>query len=747
MNNTEPAFENNQVSDFDTADSNTADSPVLTVEQVTELITELKEAAQFYYHSDQESPLTDEEFDSKLEALRGAADSYPDLFDEGTDGHLLLEGEPDLGSSAEDQVDMVPHFPPMLSLAKAKDESSILRYVNTVQEAAVREALVDSPSDTSFKLEAKLDGLALSVEYKDGCVYQASKRSGDGWSGERASYLLSSDEVTIVGIPDELVTDDGISDGASDKDRDYGSLELRGELFLTESQFRAVDDARYEAFGTRFKNSRNAAAGIIAKAKKGLGYNVEMTFSTYSAFIDGNMVSTDDLNRIDGIYTIGDLTDSIIGEDKDQRTGLTRDTLMEAVSVFGERRSAQSDIPTDGVVVKPELDAELFSTMGATGHHPISQIAFKYPGASALSVIERIDVTVGRTGRLTPVAKITPVDLSGTVISSVSLHNFHLLKEKDFRIGSTVSVTRANDVIPYAQFVVSQTEGSEEFPVPTVCPLCGTHLVTKNDREPLRSLTCENALCASRLSGALGSAVGKGVLDIDGLSGVMLNYLESSGRVSTVADLFTLTKEELAGFPLGESVKGNPRRLGESRAANIWDHIQKAKMAPLSKLVQALGIPSLGGRASKELVKAYGSIDEILDASAESIMEIPSFGPKKAETIVKGLQAMKPVIADMRANGVDFEANIDDGSPVVESQDSPVAGKSFSISGSVPSMFPNRGAMVEWLVAHGAEFHGSPKASTDYMIGDRNGSSSKIKKARDLGVQFITADEFMEMVG
>lgn len=675
------------------------------------LIAELYEASENYYQKGIESKLTDDEFDAKLEYLQLLSDSgeHADLFDDDTSGYKLLESDPSLGTRAEGTTITRKH--PMLSLAKAKKEPELMSYLEKTRDAGAKD----------FKLQAKLDGLAMSAEYANGRLTSLSTR-GDGQTGEDATYLVRDPNVKIKGL-EEMI---------SDKD----DLEVRGELFFTNSQFEAADNARFARTGVRFKNARNAATGLMKAAKLGVDYSVEFTFAAYSVIRKGEAASLESVKDL-GFLPVDELTTNAAPGVKLTNFENNAD-VMDAVHAFGRARE-NFDFPTDGVVIKPTNEAELLSSMGSTSHHPVSQIAWKYPDAKATTVVLGIDVTVGRSGKLTPIARVQPVDLEGSTLSNASLHNYNLVHTKGIRIGSVILIEKANMIIPQVAAVLSNPEGSKDIEIPKNCPSCGTLL--EFDRQaneyPPKTLRCPNNNCESRMVFALKTAVSKGMLNIDGMGSSTVDYLNSIGRVTTIADLYTLTQEELADSQLGEEKGGAGTRLGEKRAQNILAHIEKSKDLTLGKVLPALAITLLGKSATKALEKRFGDIDGILNATQAEMAITPGLGPIKAEKIHEGLQIRRPLIERMRASGVKFSSTA---KPV--SSSTALSGKSFSISGSVPPGFGNRNQWVEYVESQGGEFHSSPKAHTNFMIGDPSESSSKVQAARKLGITFMSPSDF-----
>lgn len=693
---------------------------------VVDLIDELVKASQDYYVNGEDSSLTDSEFDAKQAILESVAEDFPELFEDGSPGASILEnGDVLLGASFSATDDgVVAHSAPMLSLAKAKKKEDLFAFLAKARSLGAED----------FRLQAKLDGIAVSVKYNLGHIVSMATR-GNGSVGEDITYLLNDKNLKIVNIP--TVIDD------------IREVEVRGELFFTDEQFDNVVKNRLAYDGFRFEQSRNAAAGIVKKSKKsGVPYKVTITFGVYSVSIEGNPAELDDApteKGLHGFVTVDHLTRKEVGKAK--LTGFADDEdLYDAIARFGELREGFT-IPTDGVVVKPVNESEMIKIMGNTSHHPASQIAWKYPSEQVQTVIHNIVATVGKTGRITPVAEFDPVYLDGSIVARASLHNFALLYEKDVRVGSAVIVEKANEIIPQVVSVISSPKDSERFPVPEFCPSCGKVPHSDDDMWPPRTLTCTNALCPSRSFESLVFAVGRDYLDIDRMSRATLSELHQSGILTSIADLYELDEKVLAVTTTkGADSSDSGRVLGEKTAKHIMEHIEKSKSLPLDRILASFSIPTVGRRASKEIVKVFKNIDNILAASVADFEAIDKFGRSKAENLFNGIQARKNMIAKMRKSGVLFgevttETSSDSGtkalSPVFE-------GLSFSISGAVPVEFSNRNALVDYIESHGGAFHSAPKAATSFMIGSSSDSSSKIKKALSLGVEIISPEEFSE---
>jgi DNA ligase len=656
----------------------------------------------------------------------------------------------------------------MLSLQKMKTEDALKSFIQKTSEHGAE----------SFKLQLKLDGLAVSAVYdSEGDLTLISTR-GNGTTGEDCTYLSDPESTGLfINFIPASIDMSTLASHVGNSSR-VSEFEVRGEVLFIGDQFEKASQARQEAGGEPFSNPRNAGAGLVNRAAKGLGFSAEMTFVVYSVLVDGEYVdaTTSSSNgglktwmSRNGFLTADELTGIHSGQIKVSELN-DSDEVMISIRSLG---TVLDSLPfeADGVVIKPVNEATMLDSMGSTSHHPLSQAAWKYPAQQAVSTVRSIEFTVGRTGRITPVAVFDPTLLDGTVVSKASLHNMNHMSNLDVRIGSTVIFEKANEIIPQIVSVVSRPEDSDSVPVPSSCPVCNTVLDydNKDGVWPPRTMTCTNSMCPSRTFQVVVNAVRRDNLDIDGLGPSVVEALGESGMVLSVADLYRLDETTLAALQTGTSSIGSPVLLGSVRASKIVDQIEKSKSLPFSRLLSSLGIPQIGRRASRKIAEHFGTIDNLLAASTDELSQVPTLGDKRAEILHEGLQINSEIISTMRRLGVMFtsdqvsyvsrETSVGNTSgDVTEPNDdnlgqesnasststnqSSVAGLSFSISGKVPEPFRNRNEMVDFIESNGGEFHSSPKASTTYMIADPQGSSSKIVKAHKHGVTFISPEEF-----
>lgn len=675
--------------------------------EILEIASEVKKAAEAYYQQTEEV-MTDAEYDTKFEYLEKQFELY-------RKGELSLDKETvkelnevlnNITAGSEPEGTVVYHDYPMLSLAKAKNESELKAYHKRLVSGGAK----------GFTLQAKLDGLAMSAKYSNGKLVQLATR-GDGVKGELLNHLIGHKEVNIVGLPLDV-----------EKKEDF---ELRGELYISDAQFEEVKKARFEVTGEMFSNSRNAATGITKRSISGLGYKAEMSFSTYSVHEKGKLISFKELTGVECILPVDKLTLDELkkakGSEVKVEVGVELADLEQAVKEFGELRDSIG-IPTDGVVIKPTNEAEMLEKMGYTSRFPIAYIAYKYPGAKSVTVVEDIIVTVGKTGRLTPQAKVTPVEVDGVIISNITCHNYSWLNEMGIKVGSKVAVTRANDVIPAIDSVILAGDG-DEIVAPEECPECGSKLKGDGTAYP-KTLTCESLECPSKVFSYLKSIVGRNYLYLDSLGDVALKALVDSGMINSVVDLFRMDESELAEVVTGKTSTGGDRTIGSGNAKNIMKSIEKAKESTDSnKLLASLNMPGVGPNTAKRLIEHFGGIEEVLVVHPSKIAEVPQAGESLVETFNK-YQAK--ALADFREL-VSLGVKVNDPE---EREEVEIKG-SFSISGSVPEGFANRNEFVEYMEKNGWEYHKSPKKTTDYLFADPNGTSSKIKKAREHGTKIV----------
>ena len=628
-----------------------------------EILNKLKLASQAYYNNE-ESILSDEEYDKLVLYAK----------DKG-----WLEQDKELNDGAEINInteDIIKHKVPMLSLAKANSLSDIENYFNYM--------LKNTTGKNIYFIEPKLDGLAASIVYnKDTKEIELIKSRGTGEYGENLSYLISTNDLEIENLLLKLPENSNMT-------------ELRGELYCPKSALQYNNQNR----GIPFKNERIAAAGIVKKAKLGLGYKAKLRFTPYFAFNENQEVELPQ-----------EFNSSITLFPK-QKGAKTLEELNNMISL-GKIWKDEIDAPTDGIVIKSNV---IYNDFSSTNHHPKQFIAYKYPGESKMSKIIKVNWQMGKTGKYTPVANIEPVVIDGVEINNVTLNNIEWLNEREIKIGSIVEVIRANDVIPKILKVISNGDDTEEITPPEKCYYCNQNLV---------NIICENDDCEFKQQQQIINAVGKGLLDIEGLNSSLITAL----KINSLKDLFDVELESLSNSKYESGVS-----LGEKRAKEIYDKIQNSKNNTYDYVwLSIFNIPSVGKTTAKLLLKELGSIDNILNSDITTLSNIKGVGFITAQKIVESQDKCK-LLWDYLLK----EVNI---TPLVEVKNS--NSTTFAVTGSVPETFKNRNEFVKYMEDKGYTYHSSIKKDTNILITDNpNSNSSKIVKARKLGLEIKSFENF-----
>lgn len=547
-------------------------------------------------------------------------------------------------------------------------------------------------------------------------------------------------------------------------------ISLTNETFDTLSLSRSVDyPYRIHSLGVACKRY-----GIVNEREHRALEDVEATYKLLQALlskqssnalnlsfivytVEGDDSADEDFERIltdEGFVFAVSLTDKYLKEHNQCAYVNNLDDLVNAVNEFASiRKSEHFSLPTDGIVIKCNEDKKISELMGNTSHHPRSQIAYKYPPSSKETTIKKIDLQVGRTGRISFVANFDEISLDGSKVKKATLHNASWLSERDVREGSVVTIVKANDIIPYVEAVVRNPQNTTVYELPSKCPLCQTIL----DKRTLL-WRCPNDFCQSRGVEALKIAVSRKYLDIDSLSTETLYDLQISGLVNDLGDIFALSKDDLANIVLHEEVKDSnqnsvwiqrmrkstkednveldevPRTLGMKTALTIYQSIERAKSAPLERILASLNIPNLGLEAAKNLVTHFGDIDSILDAHISDFMTVDLVSDIKAKQFYDGFKMRKDLIDKMRANGVMFKSDKKHISDILQN-------KTVVISGSIEGY--NRDEAHNLIESLGGKTSSSVSSKTTFVIADPNSSSSKVKKAHELNIDIITPENFI----
>ena len=653
-------------------------------EEIRELRERLNQNAYLYYVLD--SPeLSDYEYDMLNRRLVQLEAEHPE------------EITPDsptqrVGGYALSTFAAVTHPVPLESLQDSFSESEVADF-----DAKVREKL----SHVEYSVEPKVDGLSIALEYRDGKFVQGATR-GDGKVGEDVTENLR----TIRSLPKEL----------PDK---LPRLIVRGEVYMSKEVFARLNAEREENGEAHFANPRNAAAGSLRQqdpkvaAKRHLDvaiFNLQLaegkSFSTHSETLD--------YLRSQGFPVIPNL---VVTELED---------ALEEIRRIGRDR-AELPFDMDGAVVKLNSlsDREI---LGSTSKVPRWAIAFKYPPEEKESVVEDIVVQVGRTGVLTPKAVLSPVRLAGTTVTNATLHNQDFITEKDIRVGDTVLVRKAGEIIPEVVKVLPEKrpEGAMPYHLPTVCPVCGAPVY----REPGESATrCTGAECPAQLLRNLCHFTSREAMDIDGVGPAVLEQMVNAGLVHNAADLYSLTVQDIAQLD----------RMGDKSARNAVHAIEESRSRDLSKLLCALGIRQIGAKAAQVLARHFGSFDALAAATEEELTAIDDVGGITAKCLRQWLESpqSQDLISRLKAAGVNMECH---DMPTADT----LTGKTFVLTGTLSSL--GRKEAEEAIARLGGKTSGSVSKKTSYVVAGEE-AGSKLRKAQELGIPVLSEAEFLAMIG
>ena len=659
--------------------------------RVSELRAELKRHAELYYVQD--SPeITDFEYDQLLRELAAAEEKYSELRTADSPTHRV-------GGAPREGFVKVEHSEPMMSLDNALDKDELRSFYAKTSQALG----VDS---VQVLCEPKIDGLAVSLIYEDG-VFVSGATRGDGRVGEDITANLR----TIKSLP--LILRETVS----------GKLEVRGEICMDKKGFALLNAAREEAGEPLFANPRNAAAGSVRQLDPKVTAVRKLKIYLYQV-VDPEKHGIRSQKEM--LETIGRLGLPVQGS---ERLCSTLEEVESYLEAWTEKRF-EHPIDTDGVVVKLD-DIGLRAMLGATSKAPRWAIAFKFPPEEKVTRIIDIEITVGRTGTLTPTAVLEPVHLSGTVVRRAILHNQDEIDRKDIRIGDYVLVHKAGEIIPEVIRVEKERrpEGTVPFRIPEICPVCGSGAVRLSGEAAVK---CSNSTCPAQIKEGISHFASRAAMDIRGLGEKIVALLVEKGIVSDFADLYSIQTEDL--IPL--------ERMGEKSARNITEAIEKSKKRPLGALINALGIRNVGERTANDLAEKFRSLELLSETAVNKTGELESMegiGPVIAESLrVFFLEPHNErVIRRLKEAGINMVIE----SPAKTREDLPWSGLKFVLTGELSTM--TRPEASEKIKALGGETSDSVSRKTDFVVtGEKPGS--KLIKARSLGIEVLEEEDFIK---
>jgi len=648
-----------------------------------------------YLYFVQDAPeISDAKFDQLVERLKQIEAAYPDLVTPDSPTRRV-------GGTPREGFASVRHARPMLSLDNAFSYDALRDWDRRVRQGTGRENI-------EYIAEHKFDGLSISLQYEDGALARGVTR-GDGTTGEDVTPNVR----TVRSVP--LSVDEAVAK----KLKLPESFEVRGEILMTRKAFDALNRQQEQIGGKIFVNARNSAAGSIRVLDPSTTAQRKLDFFAYFLYVDGKAPFARHSDSLEVLKKLHFRASS----DWKLCAGI-EEVIQYCESWDTKREELAYEI--DGVVIKVNSTG-LQNELGFTSKAPRWAIAFKYPARQETTVVNDILVNVGRTGKLTPVAMLQPVQVGGVTVSRSTLHNMDEVDRLGVQIGDTVLIERAGEVIPHVLKVMKKGKDRRPFVMPKKCPECGSTIHKVEGEVDYR---CVNAACPAKRKESLLHFAGRHAMDIDGLGEKIVDQLVEKGVVKDVADLYSLELEQVAEL----------ERMAEKSAQNLLHEIAASKKQPLSRVIYALGIPFVGERTGQLLAAQYGSLEDLADAKAEELENVPEVGPKVSSGIVEFFSepANRKLIKKLREAGV---------RPTAEKREvksDKLAGKSFVFTGGLERR--SREEAAELVQQHGGKISGSVSKKTDYVVvGIEPGS--KYDKAKDLGVAILDEAGFEKLLG
>ena len=648
--------------------------------QLRDILTE----ANYRYYVLDDPTMADYEYDQLLRELETLESAHPELVTPDSPTQRV-------GGQAVSQFEKVTHAVPLMSLQDVFSMEELNEFLNKI---------LSEQGDAAFSVEPKIDGLSVALEYENGVFVRGATR-GDGVVGENVTENLK----TIRSIPMRL-------EGAPDR------LIVRGEVFMPKKSFEKLN-ARQEALGKPlFANPRNAAAGSLRQLDPKIAGQRGLDIYVFNVQLAEGVTFT---SHCESLEYLKRLRFKVIPY---QKLSTVEEIDRQVEAINENRGELICDI--DGAVIKLDNLAQR-ENLGATAKFPRWAAAYKYPPEIKSTVVENIVVQVGRTGVLTPKAVVRPVRLAGTTVTNATLHNQDFISQRDIRIGDTVKIRKAGEIIPEILEVDLSLRPSDAKPyqIPMVCPVCGAPVEKDEEGAFLR---CTGAECPAQLSRNIAHFVSRDAMDIDGLGDSIVESLIEKGLIHSAADIYYLNMEEISSL----------WKSGTTAAKKLLDAIEASKQQDLSRLIYALGIRQVGTKTGKVLAATFESLDNLMEASEEALMEVPDIGGITAQSIHSWFAQPQSqhLIMRLRQAGVNFLSQ-------KKVTDNRFAGMTFVLTGAL-SRFTREEA-TEQIENFGGKASGSVSKKTTYVVVGEN-AGSKERKARELGIPVLTEEEFWEMI-
>lgn len=669
-----------------------ADERAADLAEADKLRREIRHNEYLYYVLDAPE-ITDAEYDRMMVRLRELEARYPDSIPADSPTQRV-------GGRASSQFTEVRHLEPLLSLGNVFSAEELRAFDERVRSG------LPAGSKVEYVMEPKIDGLACSLIYENGKLVRAATR-GDGVVGENVTANVR----TIRSIPLTLKVPDG--------ETVPELLDVRGEVYMPRQAFMRLNEQRAERGESEFANPRNAAAGSLRQLDPQVTASRSLSFFAYYLVGEGAQPKHSESLALLAHYGFKVSENYKVVENIDE--------AIKYIGDFNELRQGLS-YDTDGAVIKVN-DVYQQRILGATGKDPRWATAYKYPPEQAETTLEDIDWRVGRTGVLTPTAVLTPVKLSGSVISRATLHNEDFIRAKDIRIGDRVIINKAGEIIPEVLRVVAEkrTGDEKEVEIPSVCPECGWRVERQGEEAAIR---CTNPHCPALGREGLIHFVSRDAMNIDGCGPSVINALLDAGLVRDAADLYSLRKDDLLKL----------ERMGEKSADNLLAALAESKKNELDKLLFALGIRHVGAKVARILATEFGSMEKLQQAQPEELAQIRDIGDKIAESVVTWLNVPANIDLVERLSAAGLTMTF---TPPASQEDNPFFGKTLVFTGTMPTL--GRAEAKTMAQDVGAKVSGSVSKKTDYVIAGAE-AGSKLEKAQQLGVTVIDEAEFLRLL-
>jgi len=652
-------------------------------------IESLREKIRYYeylYYVQDQPEISDADFDKLMQQLKALETEHPSLVTADSPTQRV-EGKPREGFVK------VPHSLPMLSLDNTYSEEELRGWERRVHELSGRR-------DVDYVCELKLDGMSLALIYENGKLMRGITR-GDGSIGEDVTLNVRTVRSVPLSIPLEKLKKTGIP----------ADFEVRGELLMPLAAFKKMNEDRDSKGLSLFANPRNATAGTVRQLESKVTAERRLDYFSYSLLKNGRTYFDRHSKTLEALEAVGFKVN--------QSRKVVHD-IDEAWTFIRQWEEKRESLPyeIDGIVIKVDRVA-LQDELGFTGKAPRWAIAYKYAARAGITKLEDIRVQVGRTGKLTPVAMLSPVLIGGTTVRNATLHNMDEIERLGVKIGDWVQVERGGDVIPKVAKVVEDKDhprGTRTFEMPGKCPECGTKVVRTEGEVDYR---CVNANCPATLRETILHFASRGVMNIDGMGDALVNQLTERGLVKNVADIYRLTKTDLLSL----------ERMGDKSAQNILGEIENSKQLPLERVIYGLGIRMVGERTAQFLAEHFGSMEELGKAGVEELQNVNEVGPRIAESIAEffSIAANRKLVERLREAGLTLTGQ-------KKQRGTKLAGKTFVLTGTLAHF--TRDEAKRMIEDAGGKVTGSVSKRTDYVVAGAD-AGSKLDKAKEAGVAVI----------